>query len=229
SLSAPLAPVGLAEPQETRELAAALAEFRRGGDPENPAALVDFVNSHPSGAWTPSLRAGLGRLYRDTGHIGRALSELESAWSSLAGETSPELRLIADAALGNLLELDATLGRVDDVRRLLAQAAGRAIAGNAAEQVAGARRGLWMMVNDPGGSFRCGPLAVEQVARAIRPGKDVDPRISAYRSSPHGTTLSEIARLASDSGLDLVPVRRSAGEAIPVPSVVHWKADHFAA
>jgi len=44
-----------------------------------------------------------------------------------------------------------------------------------------------------------------------------------------GYTLAALEDLAKEKGLDLVPVQRTKGQEIPVPSVIHWKSGHYAA
>jgi len=224
-----LVAVGRIGPGDRELLERALDDYRRAADPENTAALEEFLRSHPGSPWAASLEGALGRIYRQSGLITRSVGAFESAWAGLKASREDRVRPVADEVLGELAELTAALGRVDRLSGLLEEARGRSLRGYAYEQVAGATRGLGMMREDPGGSFRCGPLALEYVSRALYPGRPVDPRILEYRSSSHGTTLAEIARLARQAGIDMVAVSRDPGVPPSIPAILHWKSDHFAA
>jgi YD repeat-containing protein len=225
----PLVAVGAPRPEETRQLAAALERYRAQRDVEAVQPVTAFLAEHPDSAWKPSLLANLAVLYRHTGYIDRALAAAGEAWRLTRSSTEPDARTVADTALATYLDLTAALGRTEELQALLTEVRGRRLRGRAADAVSGSWASLWQMRAHPGDSFRCGPLAVERVAEALHPGRGVDPRLLHYPSTRQGTSLAEIGRLAHDTGLDLAAVRRESGSAIPVPAVVHWKADHFAA
>ncbi len=225
----PLVAVGAPAADETRELAAAIRAYRAAADVEAVEPLTGFLERHPGSAWAPSLEADLAVLYRHTGYLDRALAAASAAWRRAAASTDPAARKIADAALAVEIEIDASLGRTDALAALLDVAATRPLSGHVAEMVLGARSSLWEMRHDPGSSFRCGPLAVERVAEVLHPGAAPDPRVLRYRSTKRGTSLGELVKLARQTGLGLYAVKREPGSPIPVPAVLHWKADHFAA
>ncbi len=225
----PLLPVGEPEADDTRSLARAVAAYRTAGDVEALQPLLGFLADHPRSAWRPSLLANLAVLYRHTGYIERALAASTEAWNATRLAIAPDARKVADLALSTRVELIAALGRSGELAALLEEIAGRPLGGHAAEVVASSRSGLWLMRHDPGGSFRCGPLAVERVSQALHPEQSLDPRLLRYASTADGTSLAEIGELARSTGLDLAAVQRRRGSPIPVPAVVHWRAGHFAA
>jgi hypothetical protein len=49
------------------------------------------------------------------------------------------------------------------------------------------------------------------------------------RSGVHGFSLRDVGSLADSGGLAHRLIHRAPGQSIPVPSVVHWKVDHYAA
>lgn len=225
----PILPAGEPEVGETRRLVKALNLYRSSKDIEAVAPVVDFLRQHPDSVWKPSLLANLAVLYRRTGYINRALEASADAWRITKLSADPEVKKIADSALATYLELTAALGRTEELAALLDEIRARPMSGHTAEVVSSARSGLWLMRHDPGGSFRCGPLAVERVSQALHPGQKLDPMLLSYASTRQGTSLAEIAQLARETGLDLRAVKRNPGSLIPVPSVVHWRAGHFAA
>ena len=78
-------------------------------------------------------------------------------------------------------------------------------------------------------SQSCGLRSLYEVARIQKPG---DPKMRAILNVPvvsEAISLSELASLSKDYQLDLVPVERLSGQALPVPSVAHWGRDHYVA
>src|ERR1700730_17588069 len=112
---------------------------------------------------------------------------------------------------------------------MLAEIGERALTGPATELQAGAKEGLWMMRNEPGGAFLCGPMALKNLLLATGVRIDRLAYLAGYRCAPPGLTVAEVARLADQAELPYRLVRREAGASIPVPSVVHWNVSHFAA
>jgi hypothetical protein len=205
----PLTAVGPAAPGDTRRLAAAVAAYRSAGDIEAVQPLVAFLREHPDSAWKPSLLANLAVLYRHTGYLDHALEAAAEAWRLTKQSPDPSAKPIADTALATYLELTAALGRTEELAALLAEVRARPMGGHAAEVRSSGWTGLWSMRHDPGGSFRCGPLAVERVSEVVRPGIRIDPRILRYPSTRNGTSLAEIGLLARETGLDFRPVKSS--------------------
>jgi YD repeat-containing protein len=225
----PLVPVVTANLSETRALVARLESLRGASIERRLRALEDFARRQPRAAYTPSLLANLAALQRSSGYYSRALVNGERAFAGARQATTEAGQAVADMALGQLLELHAALGHAADVERLLRAADDRVMFGTAAEQVASARRALELMRREPGVAFRCGPLALEQVSRALWPAQPVDAAILAYPSTPTGTSLAEVADLAQRAKLPVQAVFRRRGDALPVPAIVHWKVGHFAA
>jgi hypothetical protein len=68
----------------------------------------------------------------------------------------------------------------------------------AREVIAGAREGLWLMRNDPGVAYLCGPMALKSLAEdSHAPDKTLE-ALDAYRSGPRGVSLTEVGALAND-------------------------------
>lgn len=225
----PLLPLGQPAIEETRQLSAAVDRYSSAANVEALSPILEFLRRNPSSAWRASLLANLGNLYRHSGYLNRALDTSREAWEISRQSAEPNARAIADTALATYIELLAALGRTDELAAILGEVSSRQLSGHAAEVASSARSGLWLMRNDPGGSFRCGPLALERISETLRPGRALDPRLLAYPSSDQGTSLEELHGLAQETGLGLRAIRRSAGSKVPIPSVVHWKAGHFAA
>ena len=229
----PLAPLGGAGRAEENAALAAAIQKQAGADRSRDAApfggFEEFLQAHPGSAWAPSILAGLGVAYRRIGYYGRALAADERAWQATKSDSSPAARAIAFRALGELLELKSRLGRTDDVQALISDAEGLDLSGPITERVEQARQALWLMLNEPGDSFRCGPLALEKVLTQNTPDQEVPAIVAALKSTSRGTALSQLRDVAQQAGVRMDGIRRAPGAPVPVPSVVHWKVGHFAA
>lgn len=197
------------------------------------AAIEDNVNvflaTHPQSGWAMALYTNLGLSYYHQGRFSTAIETWERAWKLGKPVVEPKAKALVDRALGELMRMHARLGHVDRLTALFAEMGNRAVTGSATEAVAGAREGLWLMRNKPGIAFLCGPKALKnllltQGAKA----KDL-PFIDAYQSSSTGLALSEVDQLATQAKLAHKIIHRTVGQAIPVPAIVHWKVDHYAA
>ena len=111
----PLAPVNATTPEENQDLAHALLAYRdavrtSGGiDAVDP--LLAFLAAHPKSAWAPALELNLGLIYRQTGHFSKALQVWQAGWNSAQTLSDTEGRVLANAMVAHLSQLEAYLGR----------------------------------------------------------------------------------------------------------------------
>jgi RHS repeat-associated protein len=220
---------GPASPAESSALSNALAVYQGRANAERVEPLEDFLASHPLSVWRQSLWLNLGDIYYQHGYFSKALSAWEKSWVSARGEIDPERKAIADQALGELIQMQARLGHADEVESLLQAVETRTLSGSATEAVQGAREGLWEMRNDPGIAYLCGPMALRSVVIAGGKSTTMSPLLEQARSGPRGFSLTQIGELSRRAGLPYQPAFRLKGTQIPVPSVVHWRVQHYAA
>ncbi len=225
----PLVPVGGAPSEAENAVLARALEAYLGGGPDRFSGLDRFLEAHPASPWRASLEANLGLVYRQIGFYSRALKAWESAWALSRGATEPSERAVADFAVGQLAELWARLGRRESLQALFAELQGRPVRGSASDRVELAKAGLAFMNLHPDRGYRCGPMALGNLLEVLRPGTGLHPKIEACPSTHQGTSLAQVEALAKEVGLDLVAARREPGADVVVPSLVHWKAGHFAA
>jgi RHS repeat-associated protein len=116
-----------------------------------------------------------------------------------------------------------------ELETLLKSVEGRPFAGGSKERLSGAREALWMMQNHPETAFRCGPLALHRIKLATDPEHACTEIIHASASTQKGLSMPQVVELSRKVGLNYqMAFREKNGEFI-VPSVVHWKAGHYAA
>ncbi len=225
----PLVATGPSSAEEQQALWQALEQYRAGGSAEHIAPLQAFLDTHPDSPWGLALRTNLGLTYYQLGYFSRAIDAWESAWRESRALSQPQAKRLADRALGELLRMHARLGHADRVEALLKESKDRPLQGPATEAVAGAREGLWMMRNDHGVAYLCGPMALKSILQA----QGADPAriaaLDAVRSGPHGISLETVGELAQRVKLPYTIARRAPGTPIPLPAVVHWKVNHYAA
>jgi RHS repeat-associated protein len=232
-LPQPLAPTGgTADADENQALGKALVQYedsQRGGAPRDAVGpLTDFLESHRASRWRAALYLNLGLIYRQTGHMSKAMAAWQQAWDLSKGATEANARAVADYAVGQLANFEAYLGRMELLAPLLAEVKGRPMHGSGAALVSDAAQGLAEMRTRPEASFRCGPMALHRIC-LLQGRTDKALALEHSRSTTRGTSLSQVLRLAHQIGLDYQMAYRRPGSVLIVPAVMHWKVGHFAA
>jgi YD repeat-containing protein len=228
-LPEPLVPFGERTPQDDAQLQAALAEYESTGRQERVEPLTAFLDANPQSPWRQSLWHNVGLVSYSNGFFTRAIDAWRNAWEAAKTATAFDHRAIADAAFGELVRMHARLGHADRVEALLAEIVDRPTIGSASEAVQGAREGLWLMREDPGIAYLCGPIALRSVL-ALQPARtEQEDTLRSERSSERGLTLAQVGDLAKRADMDFIPAFRDTGTDIPIPSIVHWRLNHYAA
>jgi RHS repeat-associated protein len=222
----PLVPAAPTTRTEDTDLLAAIAADRAAT--EAAAPLEDFVRQHQGSGWLLAVLTNLGLRDVREGYFQKALSAFEAAWNAGAAATEPHARALADRAVGELLRMHVRLGHVEQVAALLAQLKGRGLTGRATELRANAKQALWVMRNNPGLAYRCGPIALQTLLHAAGVPAQRTHFLDRYRAGPRGTTLAELDQLATQAGFAHHTIHRGVKDPVPVPSLVHWTTNHFA-
>lgn len=223
------------------QLQVLLDRYKALPEPQNFAAIEQYLDKTPDSPWRLALRLNLGSLYYDAGYYSRAIDALDAAWHREGKVTNAQTLPLRDAAIGQLAQMHARLGHIDALQAIFAEIGDAPLYGAANEEVAGAREGLWHMLHDYGVAYRCGPAALTSIVESARQGFGATtPAISkvnnnalallkGYPSGEHGIAMDEVVALADKTGMGLVPAKREGEAEIPLPAVVHWKVSHYAA
>ena len=192
--------------------------------------MEQYVAANPDSVYTPWLRNSLATGYRHSGRITLALNHWAGVWQQLKDATDPAARSEANHALAGQLELLTSLGRVESLYDLLKAAEGRTISDPAdRERIEKAREGYVMMLRNPGLNYRCGTLALAEIARLQgKPATTINALIEEPSPS-QGVSLSRLVQLSRQYDLGLVAVKRTDNTPLPVPCVVHWAQNHYGA
>ncbi|MEZ5400772.1 MAG: RHS repeat-associated core domain-containing protein [Bryobacteraceae bacterium] len=210
--------------RENRSLAQALREYSATGE---TFEVERFLADHPGSGWAPSLTGNLGAAWRRQGRIAKGLDAFEQVWRQTRQAEAGNGKAIADWAVGELADMHSHLGHSGRVEEILAEVQGRKIMGAATERLTSARESLWRSREHPEDQYRCGPMAVASLLR--RAGREVPEFVLTAKASRRGMSMVQVQTLAREAGLALHAVKRQPGSGVPVPSVVHWKVDHYTA
>lgn len=215
--------------EENAVLAAALLGYAKRSRPDDFSSLATFLEKHPNSSWRAALLTSLGIEYYNTAYYSRALEAWQEAWSLSERATELGGKIVADRAVCELVALYSRLGRMNELDSLLKSVEKRVFIGGATERINISREALAMMRTRPEVSFRCGPLALQSIKRSLDAQAPVFNEIATSVSTPQGFSLPEVAELSKQIGLNYqMGFRGDSGDFI-VPSVVHWKAGHYAA
>jgi RHS repeat-associated protein len=201
-----------------------------GEETNVPARIEEFTQRFPRSRWRPVIELNLGHYSFSKGRFSKALGHFREAYGLAKSDDTKEGRHIAAAAAAQLSRMYARLGRMEDLDPLLKEAS-RIESNGATGQILGqSEDALETMAAHPGISFKCGPLALARVRERLGMEPPFHQVIHEAQSPWRGFSLAEVSAMAAQMGMGFVGVKAPAnfGE-VPVPSVVHWRLNHYAA
>ncbi len=215
--------------QDDAALRQAIERYRGRAVEDDFSPMTGYLGASKTSGWRVAVLTNLGLSYYHDGYFSKAIDSWEQAWREGKEAEDPRAKPIVDRAVGELLRMHARLGHADRIESLLKEIGDRPLSGPATEALTGAKEGLWMMRNEPGEAYLCGPMALKNllILEGAKPDKLAS--LEHYRSGPQGVSLEQVGTLAAQAELPHRLVFRQSGQAIPVPSIVHWKVSHFAA
>jgi hypothetical protein len=179
----PLIPIREPNVQENLALVAALERFGLRTVRDNFSSLTDFLDRNPDSPWVESLETRLGSEYYRVGRYSKAIKSWESVWKSGKSKTGDIVTRLANRAGGELAMMYARLGRMAELRPMLAELGKKSSRGLNPLHFRGASDGLWSMEHRPEVSFRCGPLALDRICAATERAKAGNPLIQEREQS----------------------------------------------
>ena len=191
--------------------------------------LEQFIQAYPESVWVPSLRANLGKHYRNIGRYTLALEHWGASWEALKGATDGPAKAEADYVLAHYARLLAEFCRLDALGLLLEETQGRVLDRGPLSQMMGRTREAYTIMRlNPSVAYRCGNLALHRLAASLEaPGYQPRNVLMAPAAS-FGLSMAMMVELARAGGLDVVAVERIPGEEVPVPCIVHFSQNHYA-
>lgn len=192
--------------------------------------LYQFTTKYPSSFWTPAIQSRLGTYYRMHGGYSRALDLLRLSWESTKSFNIAEIKQVADFSLAQYVALLTRLGRFETLTDIFEETADRRLPyGSDADVYLKAREAYAHMKIAPGTSYRCGTFALANAANVEFNSKRSLLEIKSFDSPTTGFTVQTLREISDQLNWGFVPVFWNGSTGIVVPSVVHWKANHYAA
>jgi RHS repeat-associated protein len=236
-LNEPLVATGPVGVQESSDLDTALAAFHdapakagKDGDYDDYGKpLRAFIAAHPDSNWNSALYLNIALGYYHSGYYSKVFPYLEKSWQLGRNAATPQAHMMVDKAVGELAQMHAKLGHKKELQALFADIGKRPIGGPATEMIQGAREGLGAFTYDTKHAYLCGPKALVNVLKVLKASNKQVLIADRALSGPHGYSLSQLAALADKVKLKYTLIHRTPGQPIPVPSVIHWNNNHYAA
>jgi RHS repeat-associated protein len=226
----PLVWVGETPPseQESQELWEAMGGGQQKTRADIAADLERFVRAHSKSPWRAAIEDRLGTYYRDAGYFSLALNHCEASWNAAKELKDINGTMEADRGLINWLQLLASLGRTETMKSLFDESKDRAMLPPSRDDYVRLQQAYGHMLAHPADSYRCGTFALNAVGKALY-GTNYYREIVLLNSPETGFSMANLLEIAASNSLDLVAVERPSGVELVVPSVVHWRENHYAA
>lgn len=193
-------------------------------------ALATFVQQHPDSPWTPSVRSSLGKHFRDRGRYSDALEQWRAAWLATRDFKDGDGKKVADDALVHLTRLLANLGKQEDLQAIFEEIDQRNLdSGPLQQMMMRTKEAFVQMSKRPEVAFTCGTLALDQVIRRLNNPNYNSRLVRDARAPKNGFSLIELKELAKQQGLNFVCAERLDGGDIIIPSIIHWRPNHYGA
>ena len=133
-----------------------------------------------------------------------------------------------DRALANYARQLASLGRLEDLVLLFQENKNRQMLNpDAAAIWQRTADAAVRMTRNPEVAYKCGVYALANVAKKLT-GQDFK-TVAALGSPETGFSLASLEGFARKNDIPLRAAARTLGDFIPVPAVVHWSQNHYAA
>ena len=223
SLPVAMLPTRASTVSDSVALELAIRQYAQANDPLDTRALHTFLQQHPDSVWSAALWYNLGTIYQQAGQYMDATDAYRQASQQMAQARthSPELSRMGDGIYAAELMLHTRLGHAADVTALLKDS-DKHQSGVAASAITQAIAGAWEMQHSPATALRCGTGAL---AALLTPAAAT--HLDDIPAPATGFSLRDLQSLAKAQSLPMRAVESR--DAIPVPSVVHWKSGHYAA
>jgi YD repeat-containing protein len=227
----PLVAMYATTPREDKALAEVVSTYGKQASSDDLGVFEAFLEEHPRSGWNVGVLANLGLAYYRQGYFSRAIDAWERAWKAekTRPADNPMGKMLADRAIGELTRMHSRLGHADGLEKLLSDIKDRPMSGPATELITDAHESLWMFRNEYDKAYLCGPMALKSLLVSSHADSSKIAIMDAARSGPRGYTLAQVSELASKADVPHRLIFRAPGQPIPVPSVVNWKLNHYAA
>lgn len=231
--SEPFLCVGTNAPSQTENVALleALSQARQKEQDSKMQPFEDFIAQYPNSPWAPSILANLGEHYQKQGYYTRALGYWEAVWKATRDYDSGPGKRVADYCLINWCEILSTFCKVNEIEKILAETKGRQMENPQWQKIwIRIRTNLDVMEKHPELAYRCGAVSLIQAVSVNKNASNsVVENLRRIPSPGTGFSMSALVELSDRYKLDFVAVKRVSSDKLAVPSVMHFRENHYAA
>jgi YD repeat-containing protein len=224
----PLVAIGAPTATPDVTLLHAIAQYRGQADALLTKPIEDWLADNPASSWAASLQLNIGLVHRRGGDYALARTALKRVLDLTTNVVSLHERAVGERAVAELIDMELRLGHTDAAAKLL-QSKQANWGGYAAAAISHAKTDMATIESQPEDALRCGLVALTWLLRDQNPKSPAIVKLLHERADRNGISLDRLEEIAVGAGLPMRAVRRVAGQAVPVPSVVHWKEGHYAA
>ena len=224
----PLVPMGKTTRKEDQALLRALHRYEHAHRDTNFAPLDIYLHRYPHSPWAVALWTNEGLIEQTRGYYDLALTHLARAWQKGRRAKGFSQESLVGYAVANLARLEARFADVGSLTRLVKAVRGHALMGPAAPLFANAQQSLHSMQHEPELAFRCGPMALKGALVFLHPRRAPNEKLCVAPVTRHGMTLTRLQVLAHVVGLPYVMARPTKNAHFPIPSILHWRVNHYA-
>jgi len=226
-----LIPTGEPSSEQNAALARMLERVALSSPEQRGAIIDDHIQSDPTSPWRASLLANAGTLYAREGYFSRAAAYWNQAWELTRDSDDRRVKLLADYALGQSIDQMVQFGQVAKLEVQLKEVEGRDVRGAAGTKVADGWEGLRTLTQHHETALFSGPESLKAYL-TVKPIADKEAAIktiSQYHPTMEGTSMTQLRELGAKVGVHLSMWRASTFDHLPVPSIVHFRSQHFSA
>jgi hypothetical protein len=158
------------------------------------------------------------------------LEQFQAAWALVKNDKSSQGQRLGGTILANWTDLLSSLGRLEQLKELIAVGDGwHFVNPQDRNEFRGAKNSYFLMLEHPEMAYRCGTFALKAAGGVLKPNDPALENLVEEPSPTNGFSMAALEDLAKKYGLDMVAVRRTAGQNLIVPSIIHWRQNHYAA
>ncbi|MHB8253962.1 MAG: RHS repeat protein, partial [Acidiferrobacter sp.] len=224
----PLVPMGATSVQDDKALLHAIGLYERAHRATDFTPFQAYLRRDPRSPWAVALWTNEGLIDQAHGYYDFALSDFQKAWRRGRRVQGMPQEALVGYAVANLARLEARFADEGALTRLLQSVHGRTLMGPSAALLASVRQSLWEMQHAPQTAFRCGPMALKAVLTDLYPQRPENTKLCVAPVTRKGLSLVAMQALAHTVGLTYVMARPTRAARFPIPSVVHWRVNHYA-
>ena len=200
----------------------------------NVALLEGFVRRNVGHPFNDIVLYEAAQIGKEFGYFEKRGVLLEEAWRTTLSRDRENVadRQTSDTILKEYFDFLGRLGRKEALRALLDQVESWDLSGAAHEARFQGKVNLWFLDNRAEQNVFCGFGAVNAISKRRSEGAifpDVHSEEEKQVFIRDGLSLYELKAHCEEGGLEYQMVKRLSGSGIPVPSVIHFRFQHYAA